>query len=119
LKSWQKAARKIASRNTLRKRTIFRVLRPVFGAPATIVKNHDEFDGMPYSKYWGANERGANTYLEPKKNKEDSNYFSGTIRRKFFPFLSELLKLDFFAADIVDRDFGIWEILLIGLAPLC
>lgn len=56
-----------------------------------------EFDGMTYSQYWEANEKGANTYIEPKKNPEDSTFQSGTIRRKIFAFLAELLRFEFFA----------------------
>jgi hypothetical protein len=52
-------------------------------------QKHDEFDGMAYSEYFESNEKGANTYVEPKKNKEDSNYSSGTIRGKLFVFLAE------------------------------
>jgi hypothetical protein len=58
---------------------------------------HDELDGMTYSQYWESNEKGANTFIEPKKNREDSNFQSGTIRRKIFAFQAELLKFDFYA----------------------
>lgn len=57
----------------------------------------DEFDGMSYTQYWEANEKGANTFIEPKKNPEDSTYQGGTVRRKIFTFLGELLRFDFFA----------------------
>ena len=32
--------------------------------------SHDEFDGMDYITYYNQNERLANTYIEPKKNKQ-------------------------------------------------
>ena len=58
---------------------------------------HDELDGMTYSQYWESNEKGANTFIEPKKNREDSNFQSGTIRRKIFAFQAELHKFEFYA----------------------
>src|ERR1051325_11715411 len=58
---------------------------------------HDELDGMTYSQYWESNEKGANTFIEPKKNREDSNFQSGTIPRKIFAFQAELHKFEFYA----------------------
>ena len=55
---------------------------------------HIEFDGMSYLEYYNLNERLANTYIEPKKNKEDSNFQSGTIRLKLFALLSSVANLD-------------------------
>lgn len=55
---------------------------------------HQEFDGMDYVTYYNLNERLANTYVEPKKNKEDSNFQSGTIRTKLFALLSSVVNLD-------------------------
>jgi len=56
--------------------------------------NHDEFDGMSYVQYYHLNERLANTFIEPKRNKEDSNFQSGTIRTKLFTLLSSVVNLD-------------------------
>lgn len=56
--------------------------------------NHPEFDGMDFVTYYNLNERLANTYIEPKKNKEDSNFQSGTIRTKLFALLSSVVNLD-------------------------
>jgi len=55
---------------------------------------HDEFDGMDYITYYEANERAANTFIAPKKNKEDTNFQSGTIRQKLFALLSALVNLN-------------------------
>jgi len=55
---------------------------------------HDEFDGMSYVEYWQDNEKGGNTYIEPKKNKEDTTFQSGIIRQKIFALLSSLMNLD-------------------------
>lgn len=55
---------------------------------------HDEFDGMSYIEYWQDNEKGGNTYIEPKKNKEDTTFQSGVIRQKIFALLSSLMNLD-------------------------
>ena len=57
-------------------------------------ETHTEFDGMSYSEYYNLNERLANTYVEPKRNKEDSNFQSGTIRTKLFALLSSVVNLD-------------------------
>jgi hypothetical protein len=43
---------------------------------------------MTYVKYWEANERGANPMLLTKKNPEDSNFQSGTIRQKILALLA-------------------------------
>src|SRR6185295_14821196 len=74
---------------------------------------HDELDGMTYSQYWESNEKGANTFIEPKKNREDSNFQSGTIRRKIFAFLAELLKFEFYA-DVTAFDKNDLEVRAIG-----
>lgn len=56
--------------------------------------NHDEFDGMDYVAQYELNERFANTYIAPKRNKEDTNFQSGTIRQKLFALLSALVNLN-------------------------
>jgi hypothetical protein len=56
--------------------------------------SHEEFDGMDYTTYYYTNERLANTYIQPKKNKEDSNFQSGTTRQKILALLSALTGLD-------------------------
>ena len=66
-------------------------------------QNHDEFDGMSYAEYFNMNERLANTFIEPKKNKEDNNFQSGTIRTKLFALLSSVVNLDL-AGDISALD---------------
>lgn len=55
---------------------------------------HPEFDGMDYITYFDTNERLANTFIEPKKNKEDSNFQSGLIRTKIFNLLASVVALD-------------------------
>lgn len=55
---------------------------------------HDEFDGLGYVTQYEINERLANTMLQPKRNKEDSNFQSGVIRQKIFALLSPLIGLD-------------------------
>jgi len=57
-------------------------------------KGHDEFDGMDYITYYETNERLANTFIQPKVNKEDTNFQSGVIRQKLFALLSALVNLD-------------------------
>lgn len=57
-------------------------------------QNHPELDGMTYSEYHDANEKLANTYIEPKKNPEDSTFQSGTARDKLYALLAALNNLD-------------------------
>jgi hypothetical protein len=57
-------------------------------------QKHPEFDGMDYLQYCESNRKGANTYVEPKKNKSDTNFQSGTIRQKLFTYLAALNALD-------------------------
>ena len=57
-------------------------------------QEHDEFDGMSYATHYESNERWANTYIAPKKNKEDTNFQSGTVRTKLFALLSALVNLN-------------------------
>ena len=49
---------------------------------------HGEFDNLDYLNYWWANERGANTVIQYKKNKDDTVFQSGTLRTKMLAFLS-------------------------------
>src|SRR5947209_527901 len=44
-------------------------------------QNHDEFDGMTYLQYYESNLKGANSFIAPKKNKEDTNFVTGTTRQ--------------------------------------
>ena len=64
---------------------------------------HEELDGMTYSEYWDSNEKMANTFIEPKKNKQDSNFQSGTARDKMLAVLAAInnlnLSLDISAFD--------------------
>jgi len=55
---------------------------------------HTEFDGMTYLQYCESNRKGANTYVEPKKNKQDTTFVSGTIRQKLFTYLAAISNLD-------------------------
>jgi hypothetical protein len=55
---------------------------------------HDEFDGMTYLQFCESNRKGANTYVEPKRNKTDTNFSSGTIRQKLFTYLASINSLD-------------------------
>lgn len=55
---------------------------------------HPEFDGMTFSEWWDMNEKAANTYIEPKRNPEDTPFQSGTIRQKLLALLAVLNNLD-------------------------
>lgn len=55
---------------------------------------HDAFDGMSYAQWYDLNEKTANTFIAPKKNKEDTNFQSGTVRQKLFALLAGLVNLN-------------------------
>lgn len=74
---------------------------------------HEEFDGMDYSTYYNTNERLANTFIEPKRNKEDNNFQSGTIRTKLFAVLSSVVNLDL-SGDISAYDRNLFKIQSLG-----
>lgn len=57
-------------------------------------QEHPEFDGMTYSDYYDQNQKLANTFIEPKKNQEDSNFQSGTARDKMLAFLAPINNLN-------------------------
>lgn len=57
-------------------------------------QTYDEWDGMDYITHYEANEKAANTFIPPKKNREDTNFQSGTIRQKVFALLSALVNLN-------------------------
>lgn len=75
--------------------------------------NHDEFDGMNYIQYCEMNRKGANTFIEPKKNREDTTLVTGTTRQKILAYLSALNNLNITGEveayndqDIQDLDMG-------------
>jgi hypothetical protein len=73
-------------------------------------KPREEFDGLTYSQYWAECEKGANTYLKPKKDKKEIRFQSGTLRQKMMSFVSSLLALnlkpDITAFDEYDNEAG-------------
>lgn len=66
-------------------------------------KAHDEYDGMTYFQQWLQNEYWANTYIQPRRNKTDINFQSGTLRTKLFSFISAILSLNL-SPDIIAYD---------------
>lgn len=64
------------------------------GAKTQRDDSHEEFDGMDYITYYETNERLANTFIQPKRNKEDTNFQSGVIRQKLMALLSPIVNLD-------------------------
>ena len=55
---------------------------------------HIEFDNMSYIQAWQTNEKLANVYLKALKNKNDTNFQSGTLRTKLLAFLSAFQTLN-------------------------
>lgn len=74
---------------------------------------HNEFDGMDYLTYQETNEQLANTYIQPKKNKEDSNFQSGTIRTKMMALLASIINLDL-SGDIAAFDKNGFKVQALG-----
>ena len=54
----------------------------------------EEFDSMTYSQHWLANERMANTYITPKRNKFEVQFQSGTARKKLTALVSSIVGLN-------------------------
>ena len=57
-------------------------------------QSFDEFDGADYLTHYEMCERTANTFIMPKKNKEDTNFQSGIVRQKLFALLAALTNLN-------------------------
>jgi len=57
-------------------------------------QNHDEFDGMSYTMYYQANNMRANSYIMPKKNREDVSFTTGTTRQALFAYLGTMYGLN-------------------------
>lgn len=55
---------------------------------------HEELNNMSYLDHYAMEERLANTFIKPKKNKEDTNFQSGTIRQKIFALLAPIVNLN-------------------------
>jgi hypothetical protein len=57
-------------------------------------QNHDEFDGMTYLQYYESNLKGANSFIAPKKNKEDTTFVTGTTRQAILALLAKINMLN-------------------------
>lgn len=58
-------------------------------------RRYDEWDGLDYVAMYEANEKLANSYINPKQNKaQDSNMISGTVRQKLLAVLAALNSLN-------------------------
>lgn len=53
--------------------------------------NHMEFDSLDYISNYETNQRAANSYIEPKKNRMDTRIVTGTTREKENTLISALL----------------------------
>ena len=63
---------------------------------ARIIRNqsHDEFDGMGLIQYSQSNLKGGNSFIAPKKNKEDTNFTTGTTRQALLAYVSKINNLN-------------------------
>lgn len=64
---------------------------------------NDFFDGMTRTKYYEDNERRSSTFLEPRKNRQDTVVSTGVTRQKLFAFASAINNLNL-TADITAFD---------------
>ncbi len=55
---------------------------------------HDEFDGMTYTQRCEWNRKGANTYIQPKRNKDDTTFVTGVTNEKMTLIHSYLMNLN-------------------------
>lgn len=53
-------------------------------------QNHDQFDGMSYMQYYESNLKGANSFIAPKKNREDTTFVTGTTRQALLAMLAKI-----------------------------
>jgi hypothetical protein len=64
-----------------------------------------EFDSMTYVQYCEANRKNANSYIQPRQNREDTSYQSGTIRQKMMAILASVNGLDLTPdVNVYDKD---------------
>lgn len=66
-------------------------------------KTREEWDGLSYSQMWLQNERFANTYIAPKRNRTDITFQTGILRTKLFALVSSIISLNL-APDVVAFD---------------
>jgi len=76
---------------------------------------HNELDGMTYTQYHESNEKAANTFIEPKKDKYDNNFQSGTIRTKIRGLLTAANSMNY-SPDVSAWDTDMFEINKLGNA---
>jgi hypothetical protein len=57
-------------------------------------KVHNEFDGMTLTEYYEKNDEWANTMVQPRKNRDEISYRSGTLRTKLMSLLSSIIGLN-------------------------
>lgn len=57
-------------------------------------ENHDEFDGMTYLQYYESNLKGANSFIAPKKNREDTTFVTGTTRQALLAMIAKISMLN-------------------------
>ncbi len=74
---------------------------------------HAQFDGMTYSEYYDFNEKADQSYIPPKRNKEDKRIVTGLTHEKDSTLLSTLLNFNL-QADIKAFDENDIEINEIG-----
>lgn len=56
---------------------------------------HDEFDGMPFLKWYDVMKKADDQYIAPRKNKQDTSINTGTVRDKNTTLVEYASKYDF------------------------
>lgn len=70
------------------------LIQRITAAQETRDRAHPEFNGMTYAQYYESNEKIANTYLEPVKNKNEEPLATGTIESKTNTLLAHVNNLN-------------------------
>lgn len=71
------------------------LIKRMVGAKNARGQEHTEFDDMDYETHYETNAKAANSYIPPKKNKEDTRVVTGTTREKEHTMISMLLNFNF------------------------
>lgn len=77
-----------------KKHILFRRQRMI-AARDTRDMTHDEYDGMPFLKYYDVLKKADDQYIAPRKNKQDTAINTGSIRDKDTTLVEYAMKYDF------------------------
>jgi hypothetical protein len=76
---------------------------------------HDELDGLTFVENWQAEEKAANTFIQPKVNEADTQFQSGIVHDSLIDLVSQVANMDM-SSDIHAYDENQFEITGLGKA---